>query len=378
MLAYKRTDEKVTINGTEYHVCIPKDFVSNETDDGCYVTETTNPAGSLEFIYDAANATRQQYYVTIQGYALVNVAKTVNYVRHTVGYKDSDGGIPWGSVAQKYLWTPGWTEKNNETFAENSFDGGKYFYNTLAEVSDESKVMTITTDTDGKVSFKNGENAATYFKPMSALVAGSSTNVNGEKHENYPMLDGEDSYSKTGLTMGYCLENSVDIDSQVNGLVTGISFVATVSKENGDAVDALYRYNGYTYVSLEDIQKAYGKDQFALDSDGGAAFDTFVKAEATATKEDLMKWNIVKYESNVCYYYTTEIKHFDNGNANPGYMEFAIMRNNIYSMAITGIRSVGDPYIDPKPEIPAESGKAALDVEVKIVPWIVRFNDIEF
>lgn len=375
MVAYKRTDDKVTIDGTEYHVCISASFVSTEGVDGCYVTDVNNPADSLQFIYDAANATRQQYYVTIQGYALVNVAKTVNYVRHTIGYSETYG-TPWGSVAQKYLWTPGWADKNKETY-QSGF-GYDYFYNTLAEVSDESKAMTIT-NADGKVAFKNEDKDAVYFKPMSALIANSSTDVSGENHEKYPMAT---DYSKTGLTMGYCLENSVDIDHQVNGLVTGISFVATVEDADGNPAQ-LYRYNGYTYVSLEDIQKAYGKDHFALDDEAddakGDTFDGLVNAPETATKEVLKEnWNIVKYQSNVCYYYTTEIKHFDNGDANPGYMEFAIMRNNIYSMAITGIRSVGDPYIDPTPDIPAESGKAALDVEVKIVPWIVRFNDIEF
>ena len=373
MKAYKRTDNKVVVgtgeNAIEYHLCEPVDFVQVKEEKGCYVSDTTNPAGSLEFIYDAANATRKQYYVKIEGYALVNVAKTVNYVRHTVGYKDSDAGTPWGSVAQKYLWTPGWAEKNAETY-DDGF-GDNYFYNTLASVSDESKAMTIE---DGK--FVNGAVAATYFKPMSDLISDSSTDVEGEAHDKYK-TEGT-VYTETGLTMGYCLENSVDIDSQVNGLVTGISFVATITDENGNSDINLYRYNGYTYVSLLDIQKAYGKNQFALNGDNGDEFDKLVKAEDSATKEDLMKWNIVKYEENVCYYYTTEIKHFDNGNANPGYMEFAIMRNNIYSMAIKGIRSVGDPYIDPTPDIPAESGKAALDVEVKIVPWIVRFNDIEF
>ena len=78
-------------------------------------------------------------------------------------------------------------------------------------------------------------------------------------------------------------------------------------------------------------------------------------------------------------FYTSEIKHFDNGdNSKMGYMEYAIMRNNIYSIAIKDIRFIGDPYLDPTPGTPNESGKTALDIEVQIVPWIVRYNDIEF
>ena len=361
MTPYLVTDDTRAFNEGTYHVCQELTFAAEKVEGKCHVTNPQDPKGSLQFIYDDADGERNTYYVTIKGYALVNVAKSVNYVRHTVADSKLDG-TPWGSVADKYLWTPGWKEKNAETYADGF--GDKYFYNTLAKVSDESKTMTID---EGK--FMNEAVAATYFKPMSALVADSDTNVDGENHVDYATgLN----YEKTGLTMGYCLENSVDIDHQVHGLTTGISFVATVSKENGDPVEAMFRYNGYTYLSLEAIQKAYGKDHFA---DG---FDAIVAGTTGATKEELLKYGIVKYESNVCYYYTTEIKHFDNGNANPGYMEFAIMRNNIYSMAIKGIRSVGDPYIDPTPDTPNESGKAALDVEVKIVPWIVRFNDIEF
>lgn len=363
MQAYIVTDETRTIEegpgASTYHVCEPVDFATAKSSDAkvvvCVVSDVDDPAGSLQFIYDAAQATRKEFYVTIKGYALINVAKTVNYVRHTIGYSELYG-TPWGSVAQKYLWTPGWADKNAEKYTEGF--GDKYFYNTLAQVSKESK--TLTPDAIAN---------ATYFKSMSTLVPDSSTDVEGEDHKDYASEDLD--YLETGLTMGYCLENSVDIDHQVNGLVTGISFVATVEDSNGEPVQ-LYRYNGYTYVSLVDIQKAYGKDHFA---DG---FDAIVEKGADATKEDLLKYNIVKYQDNVCYYYTTEIKHFDNGTPDLGYMEFAIMRNNIYSMAIKGIRSVGDPYIDPTPDIPAESGKAALDVEVKIVPWIVRFNDIEF
>ena len=59
-------------------------------------------------------------------------------------------------------------------------------------------------------------------------------------------------------------------------------------------------------------------------------------------------------------------------------MEFAIMRNNIYSLAITNISKIGDPIVDPTPGTPNETKEAALKVQVEIQPWIVRYNDIEF
>ena len=103
------------------------------------------------------------------------------------------------------------------------------------------------------------------------------------------------------------------------------------------------------------------------------------------TQSDLAKLaeggheEVILYNGNVCYYYTTEIKHFDNGMPNElGNMEYAIMRNNIYSLAVTSINEIGKPIVDPTPDTPNESTKAALNVEAKILPWIVRYNDIEF
>ena len=62
-----------------------------------------------------------------------------------------------------------------------------------------------------------------------------------------------------------------------------------------------------------------------------------------------------------------------------GNMEFAIMRNNIYSLSVSDINEIGDPFVDPTPNIPDETeNRAALDVTVRILPWIVRYNDIEF
>ena len=88
---------------------------------------------------------------------------------------------------------------------------------------------------------------------------------------------------------------------------------------------------------------------------------------------------MVKYAGNTCYYYSTEIKHWDNGNPEVlGNMEFAIMRNNIYSLAVTGINIIGDPYVDPIPSTPNEVLDTYLNIEAKIEPWIVRYHDIEF
>ena len=86
------------------------------------------------------------------------------------------------------------------------------------------------------------------------------------------------------------------------------------------------------------------------------------------------------YQGGKCYYYTSQIKHYDDGNnTTNGVMEFAIMRNNIYSLAVTGIQHIGDANLDGfNPADPDESATAWIQVNAKILPWIVRFTDVEF
>lgn len=330
------------------------------------VKDTSKPWESLNYQFDEESATAGNWYVRIEGYALTNLSKEQNHVRH-IG--DGHGiSTPFGTLnGNNYLITPYWADKNGVTFgADGNFTGNPatttWFYNTLAAVSAESENLTI--ETDG--SFKNGGAAATYYRALPTTDEDPGT-----------VTGGTGTNPEVGARMAYCFENSTDIDHQTHGLSTGISFVARMYKDKDctQPITSLYQYNGYNFENLKAIGEAFGantpkKIQDLIDKE---------TASTPITKEDLEAAGIKQYSSNICYYYTTEIKHFDNGNNNTlGNMEFAIMRNNIYSLAITNISKIGDPIVDPTPETPNETKEAALKVSVKIIPWIVRYNDIEF
>ena len=85
-----------------------------------------------------------------------------------------------------------------------------------------------------------------------------------------------------------------------------------------------------------------------------------------------------------CYYYYWN-RHNDNlvpGEMGP--MEFAVVRNNVYKLAVTKIGQLGHPRIsendpdDPKPDTPDEKGDVYMTVECHVLPWVVRVNNIEF
>lgn len=382
--AYKQqTDKTETVDGESLAVYERLTATTDATQTGDYylVDDANKPEASLTLAQDVTAS--ETFYITLRGFALVNLSQKVNYVRHTV-YESNNLGDPFGVLNGKnFLWTPYWAEKNGIEFdakgevaesSKSNWEADTWFFNTLENVSKESKTLTIAGENGKDVFYVNGgTEKAVYYKPMSELqdISNQAVTGGGTQHPENNLPD-------VGKLMGYCLENSTDIEHQTHALSTGISFVATVAKADGSAVKALYKYGGHTYVTLEAIQKAYGSGHFE------EGFQTLVDKEvadkdAVFTKEELMKFGIVKYESNVCYYFTNEIKHFDNGNnAVMGNMEFAIMRNNIYSLSVTHIDAVGDPYVDPTPGIVDETGQAALKLQAEILPWVVRYNNIEF
>lgn len=344
---------KLTGNQDDY-------YVATKDEEGNY-----QEASSITLVGDMVDVATSTFYVRLDGYALTNLSKSVNYVRHTIDY-EGVAEVPFGSVEAQYLWTPGWEEKNAVTFDangnfENGVDAGKWFYNTLVNVADKSKILAYDWKTD------------TYFKKFSETIyEGGEDAVTGDGDKQHTS-----NLASIGNLLGYCFENSVKKGQQRHGLTTGISFVATVWEDEtcSTPLETLYLYAGNQFTTIRQIVNAYGGNvsdeikDLADQEDAGTELD----------KKALDEAGIVRYEGNQCYYYTNRIKHYDNNDdTSMGEMEFAIMRNNIYSLAVTTISDIGAPFIDPTPGTENETEEAALQIEAKILPWIVRYNDIEF
>lgn len=293
------------------------------------------------------------WYVQLQKYALVNLSKELYAIRHIT--KNSFSAIIAGGtlLPSYYLVDPKSVAKNSEDLTPIEVNGkvqiwnngSTYFWQTLAEVTEESAKDV----------------PAAYFKDI--------PDGNGNQPGTPIIHDGE-MYKTVGTPLSYCFENSVIYNKQVLGLSTGIAFMAKIyeNKEcTKDLTTELYKYAGNIYTSLTDLENAYSADP---------AF----KNLASKTDAELEELGIAHYKGGKCYYYTSQIKHYDDGdNTTRGVMEFAIMRNNIYSLAVESIDNIGDATLKPfTPDIPDEEPKSYLKVQAKILPWIVRFNNIKF
>lgn len=127
------------------------------------------------------------------------------------------------------------------------------------------------------------------------------------------------------LYISYVLENVMIKDApgvSVNDYSTGIVFAAVYSPDGidgeGNRAD-FYWYNGKAYSSLESI------------------------GLPGATEDNYENYGIRFYKGGLCYY-TYWINHADDGDDNSiGPMEFAIVRNNVYKINVTGISGIGTP-----------------------------------
>ena len=106
-------------------------------------------------------------------------------------------------------------------------------------------------------------------------------------------------------------------------------------------------------------------------------------AEAKA-KGGFIGYSPVDGNYECLYYYW--VRHNDNfDNRVMGNMEFDIVRNNVYKLAVTNISKYGhptsstDPDPDPVyPNDPDETNDYYFKVVVKVAKWVVRLNNIEF
>ena len=169
----------------------------------------------------------------------------------------------------------------------------------------------------------------------------------------------------------YCLENCMLAPAQKNGYSTGVLFRAIVEPYNN-----VYKLNSASALELVTNPALYPEVLYYYD------YRFFTTPQALAKyvsdKGGGSNYKVQKFEKTdagyICYY-KYWIRHLDNYRPTEmGVMEFGIVRNNLYRMLVTNVSDLGQSgtaYLNVLPDIPDE-GEASLQVELNVVPWIVR------
>ena len=221
-------------------------------------------------------------------------------------------------------------------------------------------------------------------------------------------LTTDDNYDGDYKIWCYAKENTIPgIDAQKHDVSTGVVFKAELAPGEGasDAVKTamaagkrIYVFNNVLYGAWSDVKAAA---EAGTDATLQAAYNkaaATIAADATEPKgADAAAAGFTGYSAkngkyyNYYYYWNRHNDNLDNNVM--GIMEFAVVRNNVYKLAVNSINRFGhptppdptnpdpDPEPDPdpvKPDGPDESVNYYFNVTVKVLPWTVRINNIEF
>lgn len=263
----------------------------------------------------------RNWYVKLDKVALVNLSNSVYAVRHLATESNWDPSFFGTLSSSNYLMDPNTVAKNN-----GGTEYADYFYN----VANAVKQVQVTNISDEETdAFKS------YFKGL-------------------PTVADED---KVETTLAYCFENIVKKANQNGNYVTGVIFRGQICNEDGTSYNNnVYKYKGKYYLSLAEAAANNGKSVTEVEADTD---------------------NLITYESGHCYYCSKDIFHHEGS----GTMERAIMRNNAYVLKVTGFKTIGSAEIVfPTDDEQGEDTDKNfyLKLTSTILPWQVRFNNIEF
>lgn len=283
-------------------------------------TSDVNPE-AIKWTTTNENTTRN-WFVKLDKVALVNLSNSVYAVRRRATADTWNSPTFFGTLSSsEYLMDPNTLVKNN---GETEY--ADYFYNVASAV----KQVQVTNMSDQET-----DDFKSYFK-------------------NLPTVADED---KVGTTLAYCFENIVKKANQNGNYVTGVIFRGQICNADGTSYNNnVYKYKGKYYLSLAEAAANNGKSVTEVEADTD---------------------NLITYESGHCYYCSKDIFHHEGS----GTMERAIMRNNAYVLKVTGFKTIGSAEIVfPTDDEQGEDTDKNfyLKLTSTILPWQVRFNNIEF
>jgi hypothetical protein len=206
----------------------------------------------------------------------------------------------------------------------------------------------------------------------------------------------------------YAKENTIpNVNAQDHGITTGVVFKGEIQATNDASQDlkkAMTAGADRIYVFENELIGTWAMVQAAATAADAKATLAAAYNQVTAGLAALGTGATEAQKSQVyegagftgyspeedgkyyAYYYYWN-RHNDNKQPyTMGVMEFAVVRNNVYKLCVDNIVRFGHPTPggtdpDPDPELPEEPDESVnyyFNVTVKVLPWVVRVNHIEF
>ncbi|MBV4239306.1 Mfa1 family fimbria major subunit [Phocaeicola dorei] len=210
--------------------------------------------------------------------------------------------------------------------------------------------------------------------------------------------------------VAYCLENTFAVGDMDRDKTTSL-LVKAVYRRAADAEVKDFFVVGSTGASLsaEDFKKYLqaniaelsGADIDILSTAAGGYYNKaggkMLNQLISATKdgaavEDLDQYfdniGVIKYyKDGTTYYYASPIRHF--GDVETGWDDgepyeeakhlgrYGVVRNTWYQLTVNKISRPGEPEIPDTPNIPDDQQEAYINVQVNILSWAVRQNNVD-
>lgn len=340
--------------------------IEDQTEDNLYpiYNQVTSEEGSKDLMG----------YVKLDGMALFNEALNYYYLpRVSADGTNTNATICGPEIPGIYVVSPFATEKAAKPLSLD-FIRQNYRFNGQPE---------------------EGESIGMIFSDLNYEALGS--NLGEDNDENW----GPDNKGiKDYMIWKYVAENTIPaVDAQRKGITTGIAFKGHIipvedtelaTAMNGTNV--IYAYEGVIRGDLKMLKDAVKKNpvstlaetfkaQFGIEEITDETLATVTEDLTSTVKGGLTIYKPENGQYPVYYAYYN--RHDDNGNNGVmKAMEFAVVRNNVYKIAVSNILEFGhpgDPGNDPDPENPEnpdETPKTYFRVNVQVLPWVVRINNI--
>lgn len=317
-------------------------------------------------------------YVQLDGMQLLNSANNYYYLpRVSNDGTDANMILCGQETPNNYVVSPGWTYKTANTLSKTWILEN---YQNTGLADNASTAIDFTTFA---------------YEPLNTSLG----------LDNTAEWNNDGAYGRYNIWK-YTTENTIPAYTRGNvanyqrkGVTTGIVFKghlvaadddSDLSKAINAGTGTLYALNGVLYGNLamlkaevlanpvSQVAEAF-KSAWSLDEINEDALTNL--PDLTSTKGGFTLYKASNGQFPIYYAYYN--RHNDNGNNTQMWpMEFSVVRNNVYKIAVSNILEFGHPGKpgdDPDPEDPDdpdESSKTYFRVQVEVLPWVVRVNNV--